>query len=167
MRLTWWEIFERALKIIQTAGVLLASIGLFMTWHQLQLAQRSESASLGLQFDERINKGINLEISDAIQTPSKLLEKNGGKFTERQLEDYLGQYDTLYYLYAQGLINEQMTYNLFAFDVALAHQNQEVQDYLQKVRTEAKDVTLYVGFDKLAQVIKSWNADGTAKQLVH
>jgi hypothetical protein len=160
-----WEMVERGLKVFETAGVLLVGIGLVMTSHQLELAQLSESASLGLQFDERINTGTNLEIKSAIDTSSKLLKKNGGKFTEGQLEAYLGQYDTLYYLYVQRLINEQMTYNLFEYDVGLANQNQEIQDYLQKVRTESKDAALFVGFDKLAQIIKSWNTTGRAKQL--
>lgn len=58
-----------------------------------------------------------------------------------------------------------MTYNLFSYDVTVAHQNREVQDYLQKVRTDDKDAALFVGFDKLAQTIKSWSANGRAKQL--
>ena len=55
MQLSWWEMVERALKLVQTVGVLLAGIGLLMTSHQLRLSQLSESATLGLQFDARIN----------------------------------------------------------------------------------------------------------------
>jgi hypothetical protein len=121
-----WKFVERLLKLVQTAGVVLAGVSLFVASHQLKLARLSESAALGLQLDARINAGTNFEISTAIESASKLLKKNGGKFTEGQLDDYLGQYDTLYYLYGQGLINEQMIYNLFSYDLGLAHGNREV-----------------------------------------
>ncbi|WP_316190370.1 hypothetical protein [Bradyrhizobium sp. SZCCHNS2096] len=167
MRPSWltWETFDRVLRVAQATGVGLAALGLLMTSHQLRLAQLSESATLGLQFDQRINTGVNFQINSAIESSSHLLKTSGGKFTESQLEDYLGQYDTLYYLYRQDLINERMIYNLFAFDVALAHKNQEITGFLKKVRSDNRDLALFVGFDKLADLVESWSADSSAKKL--
>lgn len=167
MRPSWltWETFDRLLRVVQAGGVAFAAVGLLMTSHQLRLAQLSESATLGLQFDQRINTGVNFEINSAIESSSHLLKTSGGKFTESQIENYLGQYDTLYYLYRQDLINEQMIYNLFAFDVALAHKNQEIMGFLKRVRSGNRDPALFVGFDKLADLVESWSAGSSARRL--
>ena len=159
-----WEFVERLLRVIQTVGVAVAGFSLLLASHQLKLARLSESATLGLQFDTRINTGVNFEISGAIEDDAKLLKKHDGKFTEAQLDDYLGQYDALYYLYAQGLVNEQMIFALFSYDIGLAYKNHEVQEYVREV--QAKDASLFVGFNKLAQTIETWKSAGRVKRLI-
>ena len=51
-----------------------------------------------------------------------------------------------------GLINKELIYNEFSYDLLLAYNNKEIQKYLIQIREESSD--FYIGFDKLAQLFK-------------
>lgn len=150
------------------ATVVLAFFTGFQGWEilgQRNDSQKVSSATLALQFDQRLNQGTNPQISNAVETPSVPILQPKGQFTTSQLEEWLGEYDTIGELYAEGLINSRMAYDLFSYDAKLAYQNPEIMGYLKTMRVKVHDPTLYDKFDYIAQVFLSDERSGTAQKL--
>jgi|GEM_PF-735462 len=121
----------------------------------------NRSADLMLRFDEQLDKKPNPQLRMVIQSGKPILKVHGGKFTEDDLEGYLGIFDALSDLYEKGMINKELFYNNYSYDIEKAYDNSEVQSYLKELRkTEADD---YIGFDDIAQQMLAATAAGTYK----
>ena len=165
---TFWRRFAKpALAVLQAVGVFIAGIGLLLTALQLHDNRQVESASVGLQFDDRLTKPSAIAIIDAAESlpPVPILKEHGGQSTDDELEMMLGNYDTLYYLREERLINDQMTYDLFCFDLSGMYANAEVSAYLKQERQDAKDSAIYIGFDRMAATCAQWDKSGKGPRL--
>jgi hypothetical protein len=150
------------------ATVILALFTGFQGWEilgQRNDAQKVSSANLAFQFDQKLNQGIELQISDAIEASGTPILQPKGKFSQDQLEQWLGDYDTIGELYAEGLINDRIAYDLFSYDALLAYQNPEITNYLKTMRNGEHDQTLYDKFDYFAKVFLNRENFGTTKPL--
>lgn len=164
----FWERFGKPwAEAIQAGGVLLVGVGLVLTANQIGDARKVESANVGLQFDDRLTSPVATEILDAAETvpPEKILKEHGGKSTDIQLEGVFGDYDTLYYLHKEHLINDELSYDIFCYDLEALHANTEALKYLAAERRLAHDATIYNGFDKLAVICSQWDASGRGRAL--
>ena len=165
-RTIWDRWITPSLSVIQAVGVLAAGIGLILTANQLRLSRLSESASIGIQFDDRLSQPDMLRISDAVESipPAPILSPKGST-SEDQLDEFLGDYDTIYYLHEEGLINNQMLDDLFCVDPEDGIKDPEIIGYLQQDRAQPASALDYIGFDKLASICNALDNSPDAKAL--
>jgi hypothetical protein len=83
-----------------------------------------------------------------------LLVKNGGKFTDEQVDNYLIKYELLYNAYQNKLISYNDLDTAFGFDIEMTAGNSEVKKFISDVRSEYNDHQIYMGFTKLSQLLK-------------
>ena len=161
----WSRRVKPGLDLIQAIGVFLAGIGLILTAFQLGLQVKSESATLGFQFDDRLSKPVMIQIADAIEsTPQLPILAPTGKVSGDDLYDYLGNFDSIYYLHKEGLIDDQMIDDLFCADAELAFDDPEIKAFLNADRTPGNKDD-YIGFDKLAAYCVQLDHSGQTKVL--
>jgi hypothetical protein len=163
----WRHFAKPTLAALQAVGVFIAGVGVLLAAIQLHDNRQVESASLGLQFDDRLSNPSTIAIIDASESfpPLAILKEHGGHSTDDELESMLGIYDTLYYLHEDRLINDQMSYDLFCFDLKAVYGNPEVSTYLKQERREANDSSIYIGFDRVAAVCTQWDKSGRGSRL--
>lgn len=166
-----WEYTKRILDVIQTIAIVIGVLGIVIAAYQFYYSGLKESASIGMTFDDRLSQGTNLaignRIGDGTGTTTLLnTDHPQGPFTADQLAQYLGEYDTLWYLYQEGLINDQMVYNLFCADLESAYSNNSVQTFVVSEQTGGPmDKLNYIGFDEVAQLCVQWDSTGRGWKL--
>ncbi|MGC1304119.1 MAG: hypothetical protein WA840_17265 [Caulobacteraceae bacterium] len=160
----WWSSYvRRGLAAVQSFGVLIAGIGLCLAALQFHDSRQVEAARFALQFDDRLTKPeIGAIIDAASDVPAtKILTEHGGRSSDDSLDELLGDYDTLYYLYRDHLVNDQLMNDIFCADMMTVRDNAEVEAEIASERKGAGgDADVYNGFDKLAGRCKSWARSG-------
>jgi hypothetical protein len=155
-------------RVLPVVATLLTAAALLFTGIQIRDSHREESARFALQFDDRMNKPELVAIIDAAYTDPapKILISNGGKTTDDQLEELLGDYDTLYYLHQDDLVSDKLLYDVFCSDIEAVNGNAEVRQYIKDDRKgSANDADDYIGFDRLAATCSTWNRNGRGHAL--
>jgi hypothetical protein len=112
----------------------------------------TRSADLILRFDERLGRQAYPKLESTIASGKPILKAHGGKFSEDDLEEYLGIFDSLNDLYEKGMINKDLFYNEYSYDAVKLYDDAEVQSYLKDIRKEEADY--YIGVDNLANQMK-------------
>ena len=119
---------------------------------EIEDAKLTRSADLVIRFDERLSKQPYLKLESTIANGKPILKTHGGKFSEDDLEGYLGIFDSLNDLYEKGMINKDLFYNEYSYDAEKLYDNLEVQSYLKEIRKEEADY--FIGVDNLAKQMK-------------
>jgi hypothetical protein len=155
------------LEATQAVGIVFAAIGLFYAAEQFRESSNATSAEIGLRFDDRFRQPEMIKIESAVESvPTEpILPEHHGLSSEDQLEQYIANYDALYYLYKQGLVNDLMMWDLFCSDLMDAYSDKEVRTYLTDYRSTPRSRDDYLGFDKLAAICISWNKNGRGNLL--
>ncbi|MGH7023438.1 MAG: hypothetical protein ACREEB_07590 [Caulobacteraceae bacterium] len=164
---TLWNRFGKPIvDASQAVGVLLAGIGLVLTAAQLRDSHKTESVSLALQFDDRLKSQDSLGmLAIANSHPAlAMLTPEGGEYTFQRLAIVLSNYDTLYYLYRDGMIKDALAYNLFCADTEAMARNREVDAMVKYVRMVNKDDQIYSGFEAMATKCTQWDHDGSGRR---
>ena len=146
------------------AGLLIATVALAcIAYIQLKaLRQQAHASFLTLQslkkqahadflltlnrefFDNPINKDIIMAIEDGYSIFKY------GRFTEYQIDDYLGYYELMAKLEKEGLLTFETIDDMFGHYIALAWKNEEIQVYIKKLREDTRDPRYYEPFESLA-----------------
>jgi hypothetical protein len=74
---------------------------------------------------------VNLGIIEAIETKTPILRSNGGQFSSTQMDKYLGDLETVYDVFEEGLLSEDELCGSFSVYDQEAEGNSEVQKYLK------------------------------------
>jgi hypothetical protein len=72
----------------------------------------------------------NLGIIEAIEEKKSILKGNGGQFSSTQMDKYLGDLETVYDVYEEGLLSEEELCGSFSAYAQEAEDNSEVKKYL-------------------------------------
>lgn len=107
-----------------------------------------------LRFDERLDKQPYPRLRATIESGKPILKVHGGMFSADDLEGYLGIFDSLNDLYDKSMINKDLFYNEYSYDVEKLYDNAEVQSYLKDIRQAEADY--YSGVDNLAKKMKDY-----------
>ncbi len=96
-----------------------------------QIARSQNNILLSTMF---FHDPTNLGIITAIENKRPILKTSGGEgeFTSTQLDSYLGDLETVYDVYDEGLLSEDELCGSFSAYVQEAEANTEVQEYLTK-----------------------------------
>jgi len=148
MREKWlnWKGLLRILRILEVLAII---VGVIFAMIQIRDLRNDQSAQLMLEFNKDLNSDINADLITAIEENRSILKENGGEFTTTDIDRYLGIYELLNNVSEVGLINDNMLYNAFSYDIVKTYQNKEIQNYLLKIRKE--DDSFFRGFEILAQ----------------
>ena len=119
----------------------------------------ARSADFIFKFNDKLDKAPLARLRLAIVGRKPILEKNGGKFSEDDLEEYLNLWEGLNDIYVKGLINKEMFYNSYSYDIGKAYENAEVQTFVKESQREAPD--FYTGFENLAKEMKATGSTPT------
>lgn len=143
-----WKQTEKTLRIIEVIAIV---GGVMFAVVQIRDLRNSESARLMLEFNQELNSVLNANLISAIEENKPILKENGGKFTTTDIDRYLGVYELLNNVSIAGLINDDMLYNAFAYNIVKTYENKEIQSYLAKIRQE--DSSFFRGVELLAEDI--------------
>lgn len=141
-----WKQIEKTLRIIEVLAIV---GGVIFAMVQIRDLRNNQSAQLMLEFNKELNSDLNANLITAIEENKPILKENGGKFTTTDIDRYLGTYELLNNVSEVSLMNDNMLYNAFSYDIIKTYQNIEIQDYLLKIRQENK--SFFLGFEILAK----------------
>jgi uncharacterized protein (DUF885 family) len=152
------------LTAIQSVAVIL---GVVVAMQTLKQTQQIASATLTLQLRDRLENSRYLKLANEIQDHDQnypLLARayggRGGKFRDIDIEEYIGNFEDIGYLIDENMIDGEMAYHHFAYDVEKAWCNADVQHIVRAARKADKSVTaaadpLYGNLEKLAEAYLS------------
>lgn len=144
-----WIETERILRFVEVMAVV---IGVIFATIQIRDVRNMQSAQLMLDFNNQLNTDVNSSIISSIEDGSPLFKQNSGNFTSTDIDKFLSVYELLYNTRDAGLITDNMLYSGFSYDISKTYDNQEIQQYLKKIRINNKD--FFGGFDALAKSLK-------------
>lgn len=148
--INWKNIY----RVIVIGGFIVAAIGLKIAIDQLWDIKKNQSAQFMLEFDKNLTSGKNLSLLEAIENGQPIFLPNG-KFSSTDVDIFLSQYELLNSTYQAGLLDNDMLYNTFSYDLQKTFQNPEIKEYLEKVRKE--DPRIFMGFEELAESVQNAN----------
>ncbi len=140
-----WKQAEKILRIVEVVAIV---GGVIFAMVQIRDLRNNQSAQLMLEFNKELNSDLNANLITAIEENKPILKESGGEFTTTDIDRYLGAYELLNNVSVAGLINDDMLYNAFAYDIVKTYQNNEIKNYLSKIRQE--DSSFFRGFELLA-----------------
>jgi hypothetical protein len=140
-------------------GVIAAIVSVIVAGKTLKQTQGAASATLSLKLLETLEADRYKKLRDEIQmnNSSHALRKNrGGKFQDTDIEQYIGNFEDIGYLVQGKVIDAEMAYNHFSYDVEKAWCNADVQRVVQEARKADKSITatsdpIYGKFENLAR----------------
>lgn len=149
---------------IALVSFLVAVGGFFLNLHlankqieDFKNSQNNREVEYVLNFDDRLNSGTNYRLGLAVDKNRPILQNNSGNFTTDDLDLFLGVYNQLSDVYDKGLISQGLLYSNFSYGLMRAYQNEEIQEYLKKIRTE--DESYFQGFDILGEFMKDYEGE--------
>lgn len=164
-----WKAFKEICEVGQALAVI---IGFIFAYHQLSNVEKQiklqsialengnniASANFVLEMDKRLDDKKYDKIIKAIEDNDgsfPIRKKSGGKFSEGELDDILGLYDTIGMLRQDNLIRKEMALNEFGYDVEKTYCNNDIQKYINEARVADRVLSgskaFYAGFEYLAK----------------
>jgi hypothetical protein len=132
------------LFIVVTAGLSL----LYIELHNNNSIQKSKfSQELKAYFE---NNRIDSAMEDDIYLNKPLLIVNKGRWDDKDLNYYIGFFETLSDYMDAGSLNYRDVFDEYSDDVLLAYHNKEIQKYINSLRKDSKDNTYYEKFERLS-----------------
>jgi len=152
-------VVERRGDIFVIVGVVAAIVGVVVAIKTFQQTQGAASATLVLKLRDTLIEDRYTKITGEIQdndSTRPLLKNRGGKFKDTDIEQYIGNFEDLGYLVQENVIDPEMVYNHFSYDVEKAWCNADVQRVVQNARKADKSITatsdpIYGKFERLAK----------------
>ena len=146
-------------SIAVMAGVVAAAVGVFVATRTLKEMQEAASATLMLNLRDTLASDRYGKITGEIQNNDSahpLLKDHGGKFSDMDVEEYIGNFEDLGYLVHENVLIPEMAYDHFSYDIEKAWCNGDVQRVVREARKADKSITaasdpIYGYFGNLAQ----------------
>lgn len=145
--------------VVAICGVITAISGLSVATRTLKQTQGAASATLVLKLRDTLAEDRYKNITGAIQSSDSaraLLKGRGEKFEDVDLEQYIGNFEDIGYLVQENVIDAEMAYNHFSYDIEKTWCNADVQHVVQEARkadkgTIANSDPIYGKFERLAK----------------
>ena len=118
---------------------IIALVGLANDRTKMIVDRKQKSAELMFRLDDRLDKYQYIideldELYDPDTVQTRFLLQPLGKVNTKDLEGYLGLYDTIGFLMVSDMFICSMAYNEFSYDIQIACSNDEIQNYIRDVR---------------------------------
>jgi hypothetical protein len=112
------------------------------------IAQSRFSYTLNKDFATNI---VDTAIAEDIDADKHLFNTHGGRWTERQIANYLGFFEEMEDYIEAGSLTTRDVYDNYSDDILAAYSKPEIRKYIYNLRAEAKDSAYYEKFEKLAK----------------
>lgn len=87
----------------------------------------------------------------AMGNKTPILIKNGGRFDDYDIDDYLAYFEMIKNYMDDDIVSEKYVYNSYSFYIIQAYQNKEIHEYIESWRKESNDSTYYRNFEIMAK----------------
>jgi hypothetical protein len=146
-------------SIAVIVGVIAALSGVFITTQTFKQNQKTSSATLVLRLRDALDDKRYAMITADIQDHASsypLLRDRGGKFRDSDIEKYLGNLSEIGLLVGHQVIEAEMAYEQFSYDLEKAWCNDDLQRVIYGARrldrsAAALTEPMYGSFEKLAK----------------
>ena len=138
---------------ISQVGLFIATLGLvFVAYYQVNKIRSQSNAD----FIARLNReffyesATNRAIVKAIEEHRPILHGNSGDFNEYELRAYLRYFEMIERFIAEDVISLELVDEMFGNYIARAWENDEVKDFVARMRADRKDKRYLEHFEQLA-----------------
>ncbi len=164
---TWLDIIQGVVIII---GVIVALYQLKVQSDTLEATRAIESGKFILELSRDINNKESNGLMNAIEDHDEdfhVLKSRGGKYSDSDIEDYIGHFETLGDLQKRKLVDFGMAYNEFSYDVEKAWCNKDIRLHIDEVRRDDKDASnmFFMNFENLAKAFLKRDKKDDCKNL--
>jgi hypothetical protein len=90
-------------------------------------------------------------IRKAIESKKPILEAHKGKFSEQELEDFIGYLDMIEGFVERKIVDCDLVEDNFGAYAEEAYSNKEIRQYITDLRRELNNEKQYDGFAKMAK----------------
>ena len=161
-----WPTFKDWLNLLQATSLI---VGIFFVGFQIrsqsealriqtktmQNNQKINSATFVLKISDELNNQKYKKIMCTIEDHKSNYKLLHGEFSERLLDEYICNFETLGNLLQDNIVTEKMAYNELGYDLEKAWCNKDVQKFIADARKADKNISgpnaFYVGFERLAK----------------
>ncbi len=101
------------------------------------------SLSRSADYIFRFNKNLSQEPFSKLRLvigSNKPILVDGGKFSEDDLQGYLDLWEGLNDIYVNGLIDKDMFYSSYSYDIGKAYDHKEVKKFVEESQREAPEL---------------------------
>jgi hypothetical protein len=138
-------------------GLFIATVVLaVIAYIQLEALREQANADFLLRFNrDFFDNDTNQKIIELIEENRNIIKDNKGVFTYYQLDDYLGYYELMAHYEKKDFIKFDLIDEMFGHYISLAWRNEEIHNYITKLRKDTNDPRYYRPFEDLAiRIIK-------------
>lgn len=101
-----------------------------MTGFLIVDGRKSVSTQNNIALTGQFFNSMNTKIIAAIENGNPILTENHGQFTDAQLDNYLGDLDTIQASYDNGLLGVSDLCDSFSYYIKKTNQDKEIQNYI-------------------------------------
>lgn len=148
MKKSWLDIIQ---SVVIIAGIVIALIQLDLQNKTLEATREIESGKFILEFSRNLASDRYAALRSAIEDHDEnfhILKTQGGKFSDSDLEDYLGNFESIGELETRKLIDLNMAYNEFSYAVEKTWCNRDIRSHVDATRKQSS--YFFINFETLA-----------------
>src|SRR5215472_899541 len=120
------ETLGRWAYVATIVGVPLLFAALLLGYCQMRDANKAARLTNFVTLTNEFFNPANTAIISTIEDGKPILTENKGKFTDAQLDNYLGEFDTIERAYSEGLLSEEHLCISFSYYTDITNKNKEV-----------------------------------------
>jgi hypothetical protein len=136
-------------------GVPLLLAALMLAYCQIRDASKAARLTNFITLTNEFFNPTNTAIISTIEDGKPILIENKGRYTDAQLDNYLGEFDTIDTAYTQGLLSEEHLCISFSYYADITNKNKEITAYIKSQRrTQGRNSSpFFLGFSKVVRVV--------------
>lgn len=151
------EVLEKCAAIITILGFPILIVSTLFAYKQISELRIVVSSQNNIALNTLVFSSDNVGIINAIQNSKPILTEHGGKFTDAQLDNYLGVFDTIQNAYEEHLLTENELCVSFSYYIIETPKNIEIKKYISEQRSSNQDFFISLTRDLQDAVVKSKN----------
>lgn len=121
---------EKAAAIITIIGFPVLVVSMLFVFYQIEELKQVASSQNNIALNTEFFNDTNTGIISAIENDQPILIEDKGKYTDAQLDNYLGDFDTISDAYDEGLLSENDFCDSFSYYVQITASSSEIQKYM-------------------------------------
>jgi hypothetical protein len=145
------ETLERCAYIAAIIGVPLFLISLVVAYVQIRDVVRVARLQNTISLNTEFFNPSNTAIISALEEHKPILIEHRGKSSDVQLDNFLGDFETISTAYDEDLLSEDDLCISFSYYAAEAAKNPEIQKYINNQRKI--DASFFGGFSEVVKVV--------------
>lgn len=149
------ETLECWASVSTIVGLPLVVLTLILGLITLRSGDKAARMTNFIALTEAFFNSTNTEIIRAIDEVRPIRIVNGGKFSDEELDNYLGDFDTIAETYREELISEEQVCTSFSYYIKETKKSGEITAYIQANRREQPPGAgaFFSGLDQLSAVV--------------